>query len=64
MRTMNYLLLYEELAYAMNVGDIGRVKTLLMPWIRLFWATGKHKYGTYTLQFMHSLYFIYPAGLW
>ncbi|KAH9888821.1 hypothetical protein C8Q73DRAFT_654642, partial [Cubamyces lactineus] len=63
MRTLNYLMLYEELAYAMNAGDIGRVETLLAPWIQLFRATGKHKYGNLMLRFAHALYFIYPETL-
>lgn len=63
MRIHNYLLLYEELSYAMNAGDIGRVETLLVPWVLLFRATGKHKYGTQALRFMHALYFIHPPGL-
>ncbi len=63
MRTHNYLLLYEELSYALNAGDIGRFETLVVPWVLLFRGTGKHKYGTQTLRFMHALYFIYPDGL-
>ncbi len=39
-----YFLLYEELAHAMNSGDIGRLERTLLPWILLFKATGKHKY--------------------
>ncbi len=63
MRTLNYIFLYEELAYAMNAGDIGRIETLLVPWIPLFRATGKHKYGNLMLRFWHSLYFVYPDEL-
>ncbi|KAI0323621.1 hypothetical protein GY45DRAFT_1401669 [Cubamyces sp. BRFM 1775] len=63
MRTLNYLLLYEELAYAMNAGDIGRVETLYAPWIQIFRATGKHKYGNLMLPFAHALYFVYPEEL-
>ncbi|KAH9847344.1 hypothetical protein C2E23DRAFT_518931 [Lenzites betulinus] len=62
-RIHNLLLLYEELSYAMNAGDIGRVETLLPAWIPLFRAVGKHKYGSRTLRFMHSLYFVYPERL-
>ncbi|EJF62760.1 hypothetical protein DICSQDRAFT_58059 [Dichomitus squalens LYAD-421 SS1] len=61
-RTHHYMLLYEELSYAMNTGDIRRLETVLVPWILLFRATGKHKYGNYTLRFSHALYFIYPEG--
>ncbi|KAL6308380.1 hypothetical protein BKA93DRAFT_815411 [Sparassis latifolia] len=58
-----YLLLYEELSYAMNAGDIGHVETLFPPWIALFKAKGKHKYGNYMLRFMTDLQFVYPEGL-
>ncbi|KAI0666193.1 hypothetical protein C8Q78DRAFT_1083139 [Trametes maxima] len=63
MRTLNYLFLYEELSYAMNAGDIGRVETVFPVWIQLFRAVGKHKYANLMLRFMHVLYFIYPEGL-
>ncbi|KAI0669880.1 hypothetical protein C8Q78DRAFT_1070340 [Trametes maxima] len=62
-RTLNYLFLYEELSYAMNAGDIGRVETLFAVWIQLFRAVGKHKYANLMLRFMHALYFVYPEGL-
>lgn len=32
----NYLLLYEELSFALNVGDIGCFETLFILWIQLF----------------------------
>lgn len=63
MRLQHHLLLYVELCYAMNMGDIGRVESLFAPWIQIFRATGKHKYGNHTLRFLHALYFIYPDGL-
>ncbi|KAI0683212.1 hypothetical protein BC835DRAFT_1423521 [Cytidiella melzeri] len=56
MRCHYYLLLYEELSYAMNAGDIGRVEILFQPWIQIFKATGKHKYANRMLLFMHQLY--------
>ncbi|KAI1791086.1 hypothetical protein LXA43DRAFT_889951, partial [Ganoderma leucocontextum] len=62
-RTLDYLLLYEELAYAMNAGDIGRIETLFPAWIQIFRATGKHKYAHQMLRFAHNLYFVYPEGL-
>ncbi|KAI0083688.1 hypothetical protein BDY19DRAFT_899903 [Irpex rosettiformis] len=62
-RTHHYLMLYEELSYAMNEGDIGRVETVFAPWILLFRAVGKHKYANRMLLFMHQLYEIYPEGL-
>ncbi|KAI0084796.1 hypothetical protein BDY19DRAFT_987352 [Irpex rosettiformis] len=63
MRTHAYLLLYEELSYAMNAGDIGRVETLFLPWVQIFKATGKHKYANRTLLFIHYLYNVFPPGL-
>ncbi|KAI0636167.1 hypothetical protein C8Q77DRAFT_1052009, partial [Trametes polyzona] len=63
MRMMHYLFLYKELCYAMNAGDIGQIETLMVPWVHLFRAAGKHKYGTHILRFFHSLYFVYPEGL-
>ncbi|KAM5542861.1 hypothetical protein V8D89_003245 [Ganoderma adspersum] len=63
MRTHHYLLLYEEMSWAMNAGDIGRLQCLLAQWIPLFRACGKHKYANYTLRFMHDLYEVYPEGL-
>lgn len=58
-----YLALYEELSYAMNVGDIGRVERCLFTWIPLFKATGKHIYATYLERFFLDLHFKYPQGL-
>ncbi|KAI0641186.1 hypothetical protein C8Q79DRAFT_1032243 [Trametes meyenii] len=63
MRMLNYLMLYEEFSYAMNAGDIGRVETLFAPWIQLFRATGKHKYGNLMLRFAHALHFVYTEEL-
>ncbi|KAG1857237.1 hypothetical protein C8R48DRAFT_749020 [Suillus tomentosus] len=58
-----YFLLYEELSHAMNVGDIARVETCIIPWALIFKATGKHKYATVMIEFLKNLHFIYPAGL-
>ncbi|KAF7971243.1 hypothetical protein HWV62_21560 [Athelia sp. TMB] len=40
-----YFLLYEEITFAMNYGDIGRLETLWPAWIYIFKATGKHKHA-------------------
>ncbi|KAG6848383.1 hypothetical protein H0H93_000710 [Arthromyces matolae] len=40
-----YFLLYEEMSYALNAGDIGRVESLFLPWIFIFQGCGKHKYA-------------------
>lgn len=41
-----YFLLYEEVSYAMNAGDIGRVEDCFLPWIFIFRGCGKHKIET------------------
>jgi hypothetical protein len=56
-------LLYEEISYAMNAGDIGRVETCLVLWIMMFKATGKHKYAMDLVQFLCAVHFEYPEGL-
>lgn len=57
------LLLYEELSKSMNDGDIGRIESVLVAFIPVFRATGKHKYSSRMLHFYHQLYFIYPEDL-
>ena len=58
-----YFLLYEELSWSMNEGDIGRVETLFPAWIYLFRATGKHKYARHMIQFLTDVHYVYPEGL-
>jgi hypothetical protein len=58
-----YFNLYEELSFAMNFGDIGRVETLFPTWIYIFKAVGKHKYAAHMFKFMSDLHFVYPAPL-
>ncbi|KAF9230944.1 hypothetical protein BU15DRAFT_83000 [Melanogaster broomeanus] len=58
-----YFLLYEELSYAMNCGDIGRVETSIVSWIPILKAVGKHKYATHMTNFLINVHFVYPAGL-
>ncbi|KIK73985.1 hypothetical protein PAXRUDRAFT_176967 [Paxillus rubicundulus Ve08.2h10] len=58
-----YFLLYEELSYAMNVGDIGRVETCIVSWIPILKAIGKHKYATHMTTFLLNVHFMYPEGL-
>ncbi|KAI5980763.1 hypothetical protein EDD15DRAFT_2381285 [Pisolithus albus] len=58
-----YFFLYEELSYAMNRGDIGRVETCIIPWIPILKALGKHKYATHMTTFLLNVHFIYPEGL-
>ncbi|KIJ58558.1 hypothetical protein HYDPIDRAFT_73632, partial [Hydnomerulius pinastri MD-312] len=58
-----YFLLYEELSYAMNCGDIGRVETCIVSWIPILKAVGKHKYATHMTNFLLNVHFVYPSGL-
>ena len=58
-----YLLLYEEITYAMNYGDIGQLESVLPPWIAIFKATGKHKYATSLSKFLSDLHWRYPGPL-
>ncbi|KAF8332942.1 hypothetical protein F5887DRAFT_1080554 [Amanita rubescens] len=63
MLIQQYFLLYEELTYAMNFGDIGRLERTLLPWILLFKATGKHKYATAMEKRLVQTHFERPEPL-
>ncbi|KAF7325047.1 hypothetical protein MKEN_00547200 [Mycena kentingensis (nom. inval.)] len=56
-------LLYEEISYAMNQGDIGRVETCFLPWIWIFAAAKKHRYTTFLKKYFVDVHKRYPAGL-
>ncbi|ETW78199.1 hypothetical protein HETIRDRAFT_325386 [Heterobasidion irregulare TC 32-1] len=58
-----YMLLYEELMHAMNVGDVGHLETIFAPWIAILKACGKHKYASAITQFLLDVHFVYPEGL-
>ena len=58
-----YFLLYEEISFVMNHGDIGCLKTLFPPWIYIFKATGKHRYANLMVKFLTEVHFLYPDGL-
>lgn len=58
-----HFLLYEELSYSINQGDIGRLETTFMPWAYIFRATGKHKYAKALRKYLHDVHFLYPKGL-
>ncbi|KAJ6619420.1 hypothetical protein B0H10DRAFT_2163973 [Mycena sp. CBHHK59/15] len=58
-----YFLLYEEMSWSMNYGDIGRIETCFPPWIYIFKATGKHKYAAHMVKFMTDVHFVYPPPL-
>ena len=58
-----YFLLYEQMSFALNIGDIGRVETLFLPWIYIFQGCGKHKYAAEMKRYLENVHFIYPKGL-
>ena len=58
-----YFLLYEEISYALNHGDIGRVETCFMPWIYIFAGCGKHKYAAEMRRYLEDIHFFYPERL-
>lgn len=58
-----YFLLYEQMSFALNMGDIGRVETLFLPWMYIFQGCGKHKYAAEMKQYLENVHFIYPKGL-
>ncbi|KAG6375638.1 hypothetical protein JVT61DRAFT_3206 [Boletus reticuloceps] len=58
-----YFLLYEELSYGMNMGNIARVESCIIPWTLIFKATGKHKYASAMTDFLINVHFHYPEGL-
>ncbi|KAI0340732.1 hypothetical protein BDW22DRAFT_1446956, partial [Trametopsis cervina] len=58
-----YSLLYEEITYAMNHCDIGRVETCFIPWICIFKASRKHKYAKHLIKYLTKVHFEFPPGL-
>ena len=60
---MQLFLLYEELSYAMNAGDIGRVEKCLEACMFIFKATGKHKYATEIIRHFTNVHSFYPDSL-
>ena len=56
-----YAGMYEEITYAMNHGDIGRVEMCLLQWVPLFEAVGKRKYAHQTLKLVYELNHVFPA---
>ncbi|TFY58983.1 hypothetical protein EVJ58_g6060 [Rhodofomes roseus] len=56
-------LLYEEVTWAMNAGDIGRVEDCFLPWAFIFKGCGKHKYATQMVRFLNDVHCVYPAPL-
>ncbi|KAG5222097.1 ATP-dependent RNA helicase [Salix suchowensis] len=58
-----YFLLYEELSYGMNHGDIDRIESCFVPWIMIFAGCGKHKYAAELQRYLEDVHFCYPPGL-
>ncbi|KAF9496759.1 hypothetical protein BDN71DRAFT_1548495 [Pleurotus eryngii] len=58
-----YFLLYEELLYGMNHGDIDRIESCFVPWIMIFAGCGKHKYAAELQWYLEDVHFRYPPGL-
>ncbi|KAI0065040.1 hypothetical protein BV25DRAFT_1913685 [Artomyces pyxidatus] len=56
-------LLYEEITYAMNAGDVGRLEIALATWILVFKGTGKNKYAAQMTKFLLEVNFLYPERL-
>lgn len=56
-------LLYEEMTYAMNHGDIGRLDACLTEWMGYFMGCGKVKYAQALLHYLVNMYVIYPKPL-
>ena len=58
-----YSTLYEEMSYAMDHGDVGRVEMCLIAWAPLFEAAGKTKYAHHTIKLVHDLNHVFPPRL-
>ncbi|KAJ8695821.1 hypothetical protein PTI98_005742 [Pleurotus ostreatus] len=54
-----YFLLYEELTFSMNEGDIGRLESSFMSWVYIFRGCGKHKYAAQLVRYLKDLHFKY-----
>ncbi|KAF9488060.1 hypothetical protein BDN71DRAFT_1485163 [Pleurotus eryngii] len=55
----DYFLLYEELSYAMNEGDISRLESTFTSWVYIFQGCGKHKYVTQLVKYLQDVHFKY-----
>ncbi|TFK61620.1 hypothetical protein BDN72DRAFT_872713 [Pluteus cervinus] len=58
-----YFLLYEELSYAMDIGDIGRVESSFPQWAGIFQGCGKHKYAAELVRYIEDVHYRYPPSL-
>ncbi|EEB91509.1 hypothetical protein MPER_10117 [Moniliophthora perniciosa FA553] len=59
LRRQQLFLLYEEITWAMNEGDIGRVEECFVPWMWIFRATGKHRYAKFLQRYLRDMHFTY-----
>lgn len=48
-------LLYVMTSYAANTGDVGSVQVLLLHWVQIWKAVGKHKYARHISKFLVQL---------
>ncbi len=58
-----YFLLYEEMSYSLDHGDIGRVEAGVTAWIIVFKGVRKHKYATHLTRYLWNVHHIYPKEL-
>ncbi|KAH9917708.1 uncharacterized protein B0H18DRAFT_938256 [Fomitopsis serialis] len=58
-----YFSLYEEFSWRANAGDIGGLEAVMISWIPLWKATGKHKYAAHMVKFLTDVHFVYPERL-
>lgn len=56
-------LLYAMTSHAANTGDVGRLEVLLIHWVHIWKATGKHKYAKHVSRFLVSLDHGWPPRL-
>ncbi|KAG1804312.1 uncharacterized protein BJ212DRAFT_1254452, partial [Suillus subaureus] len=61
--TQQIFLLYKELSYSMNCGNIRCVETSIITCILIIKATRKHKYATYMTNFLINMHCVFPASL-
>ncbi|KAF8985862.1 hypothetical protein BDQ17DRAFT_1402417 [Cyathus striatus] len=58
-----HFLLYEEMSYTLNQGDIGHMESCFLPWMFIFQGCGKHKYAAEFRRYIENVHFRYPKGL-
>lgn len=58
-----FYLLYQELSWGMNAGDIGRVEVNFAAWVPVFRGINKHKYAAELVKHITNVHKVYPTGL-